>query len=108
MQRTRYRPPSDPTAGLLVTCLASAPYLADALKSFPRSLGHDIVLGIVLTLIWGTYFCWEVIRKHLPAVHHAVRAFLTLLTASAIVGLYFYCMEPMRDGTYSFGMTCDL
>ena len=88
MRRTRYRRQSDPTPGLFLTGLFSAPYLANAFKSFPRGVGHDVVLATGITLLWGTYFCWERIRTHLPGVHKAIVVFLGLWTLGAIGTLY--------------------
>jgi hypothetical protein len=64
------------------------PYLSNSLKSFPRSIDHDVVLAAVLTLIWGKIFFWDTIGRKWPKVRVAIEALLGLMVLSGMAALY--------------------
>ena len=58
--------PINPRPGVVCTLILIYPYVSNSWKSFPRSTGHDIVVGILLTLLWGTIFYWDTIGTKWP------------------------------------------
>ena len=64
----------NPKPGVFFTLILSYPYVSNSLKSFPRSTGHDFVLAVLLTLLWGTIFFWDPDRPevaHVPVLHRS-------------------------------------
>jgi hypothetical protein len=80
--------PAEPMLGIVTTCLLCFPYLSDSLKFFPRSTAHDVVLGVVLAVVWGTIFYWDDLGTKLPRVRWAIEKALEISVILATLAIY--------------------
>ena len=74
--------------GVVFTLMLSFPYVSNSMKSFPRSTGHDAVLAVVLTLLWGTSYFWGPIGRKWPGFKFSVEVLFGLFALSVMATLY--------------------
>lgn len=87
--------PINPRPGLFFTLILIYPYVSNSWKSFPRSAEHDIVLGVLLTLLWGTIFYWDTIGTKWPLLRlgiEVVLALLILAVPATLFGTIYYLL----------------
>ena len=78
----------NPMPGLSVMAIICLPYLSNSMKSVPRTTGHDLALVLIVTVIWGVIFLWDVIGRKWPKVRFAIEAILGLFVLSGLATLY--------------------